>query len=38
MKDSALLREKNDYLLLKYFTLWNSKADARLGVLVEELL
>jgi hypothetical protein len=38
MKDSAFLRQKNEYRLLKYFALPNSKADARLGVLVAELL
>jgi len=37
-KDSAFLRQKNEYRLLKYFALRNSKADARLGVLVAELL
>jgi len=38
MKDSAFLRQKTEYRLLKYFALRNSKADARLGVLVAELL
>jgi len=37
-KDSAFLHQKNEYRLLKYFVLRRSKADARLGVLVAELL